>query len=80
MFSNGGAPLGGMMNQPAEQPGPPTWLYYISVEDCDAATEKAKSLGAKVLNGPMEVPGGDRVAQLMDPYGAAFALHASSKS
>jgi hypothetical protein len=30
-----------------------------------------------VLNGPMEVPGGDRVAQCRDPQGAMFALHAS---
>ena len=27
------------------------------------------------MNGPMEVPGGDRVAQCADPQGAAFALH-----
>lgn len=30
--------------------------------------------GAKVLNGPMEVPGGQRVVQLADPQGAVFAL------
>jgi len=27
------------------------------------------------LNGPMEVPGGARIAQLLDPQGAVFALH-----
>ncbi|TMA59700.1 MAG: VOC family protein, partial [Deltaproteobacteria bacterium] len=27
------------------------------------------------INGPMEVPGGDRVAQCVDPQGATFALH-----
>ena len=30
---------------------------------------------ASVLIGPMDVPGGDRIAQLMDPHGAFFALH-----
>jgi predicted enzyme related to lactoylglutathione lyase len=25
--------------------------------------------------GPIEVPGGDRVAMMMDPQGAAFAVH-----
>jgi predicted enzyme related to lactoylglutathione lyase len=25
--------------------------------------------------GPMEIPGGDRIAQCLDPQGAAFALH-----
>jgi len=29
-----------------------------------------------VLNGPMEVPGGDRVVTAADPQGAAFGLHA----
>lgn len=27
------------------------------------------------MNGPMDVPGGDRIAQCMDPQGAAFAVH-----
>lgn len=27
------------------------------------------------VNGPLDVPGGGRIAQLMDPQGAAFALH-----
>jgi predicted enzyme related to lactoylglutathione lyase len=30
------------------------------------------------MNGPMDVPGG-RVAQMMDPQGAAFALHQGVK-
>jgi predicted enzyme related to lactoylglutathione lyase len=28
-----------------------------------------------VINGPMEVPGGDLIAQCLDPQGAMFALH-----
>ena len=39
--------------------------------------ERAKGKGARVLNGPMEVPGGGRIVQLMDPQGAAFALFTS---
>jgi len=31
-----------------------------------------------VLNGPMEVPGGDWILNAMDPQGAAFALHAKA--
>jgi len=34
-----------------------------------------KKGGGQVMHGPMEVPGGDRVAQCMDPQRAAFALH-----
>jgi predicted enzyme related to lactoylglutathione lyase len=38
-----------------------------------------KELGGTVLNGPMEVPGGDMVAQCLDPQGAAFALHSTAE-
>ena len=61
------------------QPMPPSWMYYVHVDDLDAAVARAKSKGGKVLNGPMDVPGGDRIAQLSDPQGAMFALHASKK-
>ena len=50
------------------------------VPDVDAAVEKVKELGGQVLNGPMEVPGGDKVAQCCDPQGAAFALHSKPGS
>jgi predicted enzyme related to lactoylglutathione lyase len=75
-----GKSSGGMFNKPAEMPGPPAWLFYVKVEDVNAAVEKVKELGGQVLNGPMEVPGGDMVAQCMDPQGAAFALHSSAAS
>jgi predicted enzyme related to lactoylglutathione lyase len=66
---------GGMYNKPAEVPAPPHWLCYIMVPDIDAAVAVVKELGGQVLNGPMEVPGGDMIAQCLDPQGAAFALH-----
>ncbi len=78
MYSCGASPLGGMFNKPAEMPAPPHWLHYIMVEDVNAAVEKVKQLGGQVLNGPMEVPGGDFIAQCMDPQGAAFALHSTA--
>ena len=68
-------PLGGMFNKPSEMPGPPFWLYYIAIPDVNAGVEKIKELGGQVLNGPMEVPGGDLIAQCLDPQGAAFAIH-----
>ena len=54
---------------------PPHWLAHIAVEDVEAAVAKVAAQGGKVLNGPMDVPGGDRVAQCMDAQGAAFAMH-----
>jgi len=65
----------GAMADMARLPGVHThWLFYLSVKDLDAALEKVRALGGVVLNGPMEVPGGGRVAQCEDPQGAAFAL------
>jgi predicted enzyme related to lactoylglutathione lyase len=48
----------------------------VRVSDtADAAAERAKALGAEILTGPMEVPGGDRIAVIKDPQGAVFAVH-----
>lgn len=57
---------------------PACWVCYVRVEEIDAAVERLEAEGGRVLNGPMEVPGGDRVAQVVDPQGAAFALHSSA--
>jgi uncharacterized protein len=67
--------LGGMMTTPKSGGPPPMWMFYAATDDLDAAIARATSKGAKVMNGPMDVPGGGRIAQLMDPQGAAFALH-----
>ncbi|UCC73796.1 MAG: VOC family protein [Gemmatimonadota bacterium] len=79
MYGRGGSPLGGMFNKPAEMPGPPCWLFYTMVDDVHTAVEQVKELGGQVLNGPMGVPGGDWIAQCMDPQGAAFAIHSAKK-
>jgi uncharacterized protein len=75
-----GRPYGGMYNFTPEMPRvPPNWLVYLRVTDLDASLDRVRQLGGQVLNGPMEVPGGDRIAQCMDPQGAAFALHETAK-
>jgi hypothetical protein len=79
VFGIGDKQLGGMMTIPKGQPTPPMWLYYTEIPDLDAAVTRATKNGAKVMNGPMDVPGGGRIAQLMDPQGAAFALHQAPK-
>jgi predicted enzyme related to lactoylglutathione lyase len=50
-------------------------FYYIETSDLDAAMGRATKRGAKVMNGPMDVPGGARIVQLMDPQGAGVALY-----
>ncbi|HEX9671617.1 MAG TPA: VOC family protein, partial [Thermoanaerobaculia bacterium] len=75
MFGYGGASKGAVYTKPAEMPGPPAWIYYVRVEDLDGKIEKVKEHGGSVLTGPMEVPGGDRIAICTDPQGAVFAMH-----
>lgn len=75
IYGKDGRPFGGMMTKPESLPAPPHWLYYTYVHDLDAALTRVRKSGGQVIHGPMEVPGGDHVAQCMDPQGAAFALH-----
>jgi hypothetical protein len=77
MFNRPHGMIGGMMNKPPEMAHlPPHWMIYFRVPDINAAAERVKAAGGRILNGPMEVPGGDWVLNAMDPQGAAFALHA----
>src|SRR5205807_10351430 len=78
IFGAGDVRLGGIMTLPKGAPMPTTWLYYAQTNDLDAALDRAKRNGAKVMNGPMDVPEG-RIVQMMDPQGAAFALHQATK-
>jgi predicted enzyme related to lactoylglutathione lyase len=80
MFGRGGRMLGGMMNIVPSMPMPPSWCYYVSVKDTKATAEVAKTNGATIINGPMEVPGGDLIAQGIDPQGAMFAIHSRKAS
>ena len=76
VFGRNGTQLGGMFNKGSQgKPGAAYWLGYVSVTDLEGAVERAKAARGSVLAGPMDVPGGDRIAQLMDPHGAFFALH-----
>jgi predicted enzyme related to lactoylglutathione lyase len=77
MFNRPHGMIGGMMKKPPEMANvPPHWGIYFLVPDINAATDRVKANGGKILNGPMEVPGGDWVVTAMDPQGAAFSLHA----
>jgi len=79
LFGLGEPAFGGMMTAPKGTAMPPMWIYYAETSELESAIGRATKQGAKLMNGPMEVPGGGRIAQLMDPQGAAFALHQSPK-
>jgi uncharacterized protein len=79
MFGRDRFTYGGIMTKPPEAPGT-YWLHYARVADsADAAAERAQKAGGKLMVGPMEVPGGDRIAVLSDPQGAVFAVHSKNE-
>ncbi len=79
IFSRNGLEIGGMFNKTAEMRMPPNWVQYIMVDSCARVVDVIKQNGGTVMNGPMEVPGGDWIAQCMDPVGAMFAIHSKGK-
>ena len=80
MFNRPHGMIGGMMNKPPEMAHvPPNWQIYFRVPDIASAVERIKANGGQILNGPMEVPGGDMIVNAMDPQGAAFSLHAKAQ-
>lgn len=75
LFLREGRPAAGMVRM-APDPGdrPAHWRPYFQVEDCAAAAQKAKSLGAECLFPATLIPGVGSVSMLRDPQGAVFAL------
>jgi predicted enzyme related to lactoylglutathione lyase len=77
-IQDGGTNIGAVMPKPPQLPVS-MWTYYIGVGDIDRATEAVKAGGGQVLNGPMEIPGGEYAVNAMDPQGASFGLVGSRK-
>jgi predicted enzyme related to lactoylglutathione lyase len=73
LFATGGQTIGGMFSKRPGEPVP-YWLYYFNVDDIDAASERVKTGGGQIFEGPIEVPGGNWIARCIDPQGAMFAL------
>jgi len=79
IFGSQGVQRGGIYKQSHPEPGP-FWLTYTSVPDADKAAATATQSGGHIINGPTDVPGGGRIAQLKDPKGVAFAVHSMGAS
>jgi len=75
IFGENGVQRGGIYIKPAENPGPPSWLPYVHVPNADEGYAVALSKGAKGTVPPMDVPNGGRIANVIDPAGASFAVH-----
>ena len=74
-FSAAGETIGGMFTKPPSLPLS-FWLYYINIGDVDAAAKRVKAGDGKILEGPIEARGGNRIVRCTDPQGAMFALRA----
>jgi uncharacterized protein len=73
MINVGEGTGGGMMASPA--PGmPPHWMAYVGVDDIKASTDKAKLLGATVVQDVMEVGEHGWMSIITDPTGATIAM------
>jgi predicted enzyme related to lactoylglutathione lyase len=49
------------------------------VDGIDEAITRVSTGGGKVVNGPMEVPGGSWIVNCVDPQGAYFSLVSQKK-
>ena len=86
---NGGAPYtminvgegtgGGMFMNP-DPNVPPHWLAYVGVDDIAASTNKARELGATVLQDMMQVGDYGWLSVIMDPTGAVIAMWKSNEA
>lgn len=68
----GSGTVGGIMKHVPG--GPAGWLAYVAADDIHAATEKAKSLGAKIMKDITEVPGMGWFSFIQDPTGSILGL------
>lgn len=72
-----GEPIGGIAglddmegdNLPA-----PHWNFYIRVRDVEQSAAAIEANDGTILNGPMDMPDGDRVVIFRDPTGAVASL------
>lgn len=59
---------------PQQNPGPPYWTTYVSVDDADKTCAAVTEGGGTVIVPPMDVFDAGRMAIALDPQGAGFAM------
>lgn len=57
-----------------EDPGPPRWTTYVSVDSADEAATRVKDNGGQVMVEAMDVFDAGRMAVFADPTGAVFSV------
>ena len=74
LFKHHGLDVAAAYQMGPQQEAPPHWNAYVAVKNADASAAKAVELGGRVIAGPFNVEGIGRMAFVMDPGGATFAL------
>ena len=74
-FGLDGKDLGGAYTIPADRPMPPAWCPYANCASADEVAGTVIAGGGQLCHGPVDVPGGGRIAQFFDPQRAMFAVH-----
>lgn len=74
-FGLGGRDFGGAYTIPADRPMPTAWCPYATSNSADETAGKVVAAGGQLLHGPIDVPGGGRIVQFLDPQYAMFAVH-----
>ena len=72
MIRVGANTVGGIMKHPMG--GPTLWIPYVLVDDIEAATAKAKSLGANMIRDVTEITGAGWLSIFFDPTGGVLGL------
>lgn len=73
VLKSGDVPCGGVMKAPSAEI-PQVWVQYVTVEDVDAAVERATQKGGKAQGPAMEVEGVGRFAIFSDPQGGMIGV------
>ena len=72
-IQHNGVAIGAIMPRMPDVPAS-MWNFYIGVDDIDRGAEAVRSGGGQIVNGPMEIPGGEYALNAVDPQGALFGL------
>ena len=72
-IAHGDVTIGAIMGTVPNAPEP-RWNHYFWVPSIEQAKAAIEGNGGQVINGPMQVPGGDWIVQGIDPQGGRFSL------
>ncbi|HEX7165990.1 MAG TPA: VOC family protein [Acidimicrobiales bacterium] len=71
-FLKGGKMVAGF--GPQQNPGPPFWSTYVSVDDAELIAKNVEAAGGTIVVAPMDVMGQGHMAVFQDPTGAFISI------